>query len=254
MAIRRRASARQFAAVCVAGIAGLFLLLTMSGCLQTASTARTVTGSRRQVLVFAAASLTDVFAELARSFEAEQPGVELIFNFAGSQQLAQQLAQGAPADLFASADLMQMDAAIEAGRSSPDLLSPLATNSLILVAPGDNPAVIGGLSDLARPGVKIVLAAPEVPAGRYTDALFARAAANAELGPQFPGAVADNVVSFEQSVRAVLSKIRLGEADAGIVYTSDVATLPPGDVTVISPARRAERQRRICVRPHLGRP
>lgn len=159
--------------------------------------------------VFAAASLTDAFEELGRTFEADLPGVSVTFNFAGSQQLATQIVEGAPADVFASASGSQIDVVADA-----DLLAgepvEFATNRLeIAVEPG-NPKAVAGLSDLAREDVTVVLAAEEVPAGQY--AREALDAAGVRVTP----------VSLETDVRAVLTKVALGEADAGIVYASDI--------------------------------
>jgi molybdate transport system substrate-binding protein len=159
--------------------------------------------------VFAAASLTDAFEALGSAFEADHPGVSVTFNFAGSQQLATQIVEGAPADVFASASGSQVDVVADA-----DLLAgepvEFATNRLeIAVEPG-NPKAVAGLSDLARGDVTVVLAAEEVPAGQY--AREALDAAGVRVTP----------VSLETDVRAVLTKVALGEADAGIVYASDI--------------------------------
>ncbi len=175
-----------------------------------------------ELIVFAAASLTEAFDDLARQFELENPGVTVVLNLAGSQQLAHQLSQGAPADVFASADQEQMAAAIAVGRVKKGSQQPFAANELALITPVDNPAGLRTLSDLARPGLKLVLAAPEVPAGHYAGLFLDAAAADPGFGPIFQERVLANVVSYEENVRAVLSKVRLGEADAGIVYRSDV--------------------------------
>ena len=179
------------------------------------------------ITVFAAASLTDAFSELGRSFEAAHTQYQVRFNFAGSQQLAQQLAQGAPADVFASADERQMAVAIESGRVRRDAAQPFAHNELVVVTPAANPAGIDVLQDLAQPGVTLVLAAPLVPAGQYALEVLRRAS------PTFRDEVLANVVSYEQNVRAVLTKVALGEADAGIVYASDVGGAGAAGVHVI---------------------
>jgi molybdate transport system substrate-binding protein len=135
--------------------------------------------------------------------------------------LAHQLAQGAPADLFASADERQMHVATDAGRADPAAIRPFAANRLQVVLPQENRAGIAELNDLAIPGIKLVFADAAAPIGRYTQAMLANTAASTELSDGFEAAVAKNVVSYEQNVRAVLSKIVLDEADAGIVYQSD---------------------------------
>ncbi len=175
-----------------------------------------------ELIVFAAASLAEAFDELAHQFETDNPGMTVILNLAGSQQLAHQLSQGAPADVFASADENQMAAAIAVGRVQAGSQQRFAANELALITPVNNPAGLRTLSDLARPGLKLVLAAPEVPVGHYARLFLAAAGADPGFGPIFQERVLANVVSYEENVRAVLSKVRLGEADAGIVYRSDV--------------------------------
>jgi molybdate transport system substrate-binding protein len=171
--------------------------------------------------VFAAASLTDAFNELGRRLEQQNPGVRVRFNYAGSQQLVLQLQQGAEADVFASADGRWMRAAQEDG-----LLAGSATlfarNRLVVLVPGANPARVDALADLARPGLKIVLAAEAVPAGRYTRQALDRLAGAPGLPADYAFRVLANVVSEEDNVKAVVNKVELGEADAGFVYRSDV--------------------------------
>jgi molybdate transport system substrate-binding protein len=179
-------------------------------------------GGDRELVVFAAASLTEAFSEAAQQFELNNPGVTVVLNLAGSQQLAHQLSQGAPADVFASADEQQMEAAIKTDRVRSGSDQTFASNHLALIYPADNPAGLRTLSDLARPGLKLVLAAPEVPAGHYATLFLDAAGVDPGFGPIFRDGVLANVVSYEENVRAVLSKVRLGEADAGIVYASDV--------------------------------
>lgn len=180
--------------------------------------------SEGQVLdVYAAASLTDAFTELGQNFEAVEPRVQVRFNFAGSQALAQQLSQGSPADVFASANETQMGVAVEAGRVNETDTRIFAHNELVLVYPQDNPGQLTALEDLRRPGVRLILAAEAVPVGRYSQQFLSRA--DAVFGNDYLAAVQANVVSYEQNVRAVLTKISLGEGDAGIVYRTDAATV-----------------------------
>lgn len=155
-------------------------------------------------------------------FEAATPGVDVVLNLAGSQQLAVQLANGAPADLFASANEPQMQAAVQAGRVEEGAPQPFATNRLVIAVPADNPGAVFALADLATPGLKLVLADEAVPAGEYARQLLRNAAGASEYGAGFADAVLANVVSYEENVRSVLNKVLLGEADAGIVYTSDL--------------------------------
>ncbi len=175
-----------------------------------------------ELTVFAAASLTEAFSELARNFEATNPEVTVVLNFAGSQQLAQQLGQGAPADVFASANQRQMDVAIAAGRVAADAPQEFANNRLMVVVPADNPAGVATLADLAQADLKLVLAAEDVPVGAYSRNYLDRAVADGEFGSDYRERVLANVVSYEQTVKAVLTKVVLGEADAGIVYSSDI--------------------------------
>lgn len=183
--------------------------------------------------IFAAASLTEAFTEIGERFEAANSGIEVSISLAGSQQLAQQLSQGAPADVFASADNQQMENVIMAGRVNPGTDQPFAHNKLVLIMPGDNPGDIFDLGDLTKPGLKIVLADEAVPAGRYSLDMLARASEQDRFGEQFKLKVLNNVVSYEENVRAVLTKIILGEADAGIVYASDISGAQEEDITMI---------------------
>jgi molybdate transport system substrate-binding protein len=186
-----------------------------------------------ELIVFAAASLADVFTDLTQQFEADHPGVEVIINFAGSQQLAHQLSQGAPADVFASANHRQMEAAIGLGRVIEDEVIIFTGNRLVIIYPAGNPAGIRTLADLSNPGLKLLLAAPEVPAGAYALALLENLERDPSFEPAFRNDVLKNVVSYEENVRAVLSKVMLGEADAGIVYASDAAGKNADEVGII---------------------
>lgn len=167
--------------------------------------------STDEVVVFAAASLTEAFADIETAFEAAHPGVDVRLNFAGSQVLATQIVEGAHADVFASANAAQIERAREAGRAGAS--QSFAVNRLVVATPTDDPADIGRVEDLARPGVRVVLASPAVPAGDYARQSLRR------LGLE-EGVLA-NVVSNEDSVRGVVSKLVLGEADAGLIYASD---------------------------------
>lgn len=164
----------------------------------------------RELTVLAASSLTEVFTELGAALEAEED-VTVRFGFAGSQQLATQVVEGAPADVLATADRTQMDVVVDAGATAGDPQVFATTHLAVAVEPG-NPHGIGGLADLADPDLTLVLAAEQVPAGRYARELLA--AAGVDARPD----------SLETDVRAVLSRVALGEADAGIVYASDLVT------------------------------
>lgn len=172
--------------------------------------------NNNELIIFAASSLTDAFTELAAAFEAENEGVTVTLNFAGSSQLAAQLREGAPADVFASANERQMGVVVENGRISPPTVQPFATNQLTLITPADNPAGIASLADLAQPNLLLLLAAPSVPVRGYADQAIGTLPVDAQAQ------LYANVVSEEENVRQVAAKIALGEAEAGIVYTSDI--------------------------------
>jgi molybdate transport system substrate-binding protein len=158
--------------------------------------------------VFAAASLTDVFTDLGERFEAEHPGLDVQFNFAGSSALATQVTEGAPADVFASANEAQMAVVADAGLASDPQV--FAANVLQIAVPAGNPAGITGLADLGRQELTIAVCAPQVPCGAAAEDVFA--AAGVAAAPD----------TLEEDVRAALTKVELGEVDAALVYTTDV--------------------------------
>jgi molybdate transport system substrate-binding protein len=174
-----------------------------------------------EITVFAAASLTEAYQEIAEAFQTAYPKTSVLLNLAGSQQLAQQLAQGAPADVFASANIKQMGVAIEAERVTIGTHRIFAHNRLVIIVNKESPIAIERLEDLAKPDLKLVLAAKEVPVGAYT-LDFLDKAAQSNLGNTYREQVLGNVVSYEQTVKAVLTKVMLGEGDAGVVYSSDI--------------------------------
>ena len=186
------------------------LLGSMAGCSSSGAPATDVSSaSGGELLVFAAASLKATFTEIGSQFEDAHPGTAVRFNFAGSSDLVAQLQQGAPADLFASADTRNMDKA-----AADNLVSGtptgFATNSMVIAVPPDNPAGVGSFADLAGPGVQVVVCAPQVPCGAATEEVEANTGVT--LTP----------VSEESSVADVLGKVATGEADAGVVYVTDV--------------------------------
>jgi molybdate transport system substrate-binding protein len=160
------------------------------------------------VTVFAAASLTESFGTLGRRFEAAHPGVTVRFNFAASSALAESIAQGAPADVFASASAKTMESAVRGG----DAADPrtFARNVMAIAVPPDNPAGVAALADLAEPGVKLALCQEQVPCGATAKEVFAKAA------------LAVRPVTLGADVKAVLTAVQLGEVDAGVVYRTDV--------------------------------
>lgn len=174
-------------------------------------------GGRERIVVSAASSLTDAFTELASAFQASHGNAVVYLNFGGSSALAAQIIEGAPASVFASANEAQMDVVRDAGLASNP--APFTSNRLVLVVPSES--AIGSFDEIASSGVRLVLAGPDVPAGAYARAAIG--AASADYGASFVTDALGNVVSEEPNVRAVLTRVELGEADAGIVYATDAA-------------------------------
>jgi molybdate transport system substrate-binding protein len=173
------------------------------------------------VTVFAAASLTDAFREVAREFEGEHPNVSVVLSFGSSGQLRTQIVQGARADVFAVASPSETRRLRSDGiTAGPDRV--FARNRLVIIAPNGLSQPPRELADLARPGLSLVLAAQSVPAGQYAAEVIARASGDPELGPDFAARVDANVRSREPNVRQVAAKVALGQADAAIVYATDV--------------------------------
>ncbi|MDP9363282.1 MAG: molybdate ABC transporter substrate-binding protein [Chloroflexota bacterium] len=174
--------------------------------------------------VFAAASLTDAFGRIEADLEAANDGLDIAYNFAGSQALVTQLQEGAEADVFASANAAQMEAAVDNGSIVGEPVT-FVRNRLAIVVPADNPAGIEAPADLADDGIQVVLAQPDVPVGRYArESLCLMGQDETAFDDGFVDRVVGNVVSEEEDVRDVLARVQLGEADAGIVYVSDAAT------------------------------
>ena len=192
--------------------------------------------TRTSVTVFAASSLTEAFQEIARSYESQRQNTSVVLNFDGSQRLRTQLEHGARADVFASADWKQMDGLLQGGLSS-DYPVNFASNSLVFLlnanfaretqsgyTPGTEQPVSDTLKQirsLSAPGTRIVLAVKEAPAGRYSEELLDLIGQSPDLGVQVSQGIKSNIVSRETNVRSVTQKVALGEADAGIAYSTD---------------------------------
>ena len=172
----------------------------------------------QQLTVSAAASLTDAFKEIGPRFEAAKPGVTVRFNFAASDVLMQQIVQGAPVDVFVSADQETMNRGIDKKLLDTDTRHDFAANTLVLIVPAQNPPPVGGLADLGSPAVKRIAIGKtaSVPVGRYTKQALETAGLWASLEPRF--VQADNV-------RQVLDYVARGEAEAGFVYRTDAAIM-----------------------------
>ena len=212
----------------------LFLTITMllAGCaaptavptVAVTTVAPTATVEPQTLTVFAAASLTNAFGEIGKAFEAAHPGVSVKFNFGGSQTLRTQVEQGAEADVFASANAKEMEALVNGKFVAAESAQIFLTNQLVVIMPAKNPAGLAALTDLSKPGLKLVLAAKEVPVGNY--ALQVLDKLDTALGAGFKEQVLKNVVSYENDVKQVVAKVQLGEADAGLVYLSDTVAAP----------------------------
>jgi molybdate transport system substrate-binding protein len=198
--------------------------------IKTSVSSTQIPSGSRILTVLAAASLNESFTELGKLFETKNPGAKVSFNFAGSQQLAQQLDQGAEADVFASASTKYMDAAVTSKRVNKADSKTFVKNRLVVIFPKDNSAGFKELKDLAKPGIKLDLADKSVPVGQYTLDFLDKAVKDPGFDPQFKERVIKNVVSYEDNVKAVLTKVTLGEADAGVVYTTDISADAAGKV------------------------
>jgi molybdate transport system substrate-binding protein len=208
---------RRLAVTLLAGLVGLGLAACGSdradagnGGTASPSTAPSVSGD---ITVLAAASLTGSFTTLGSRFEAEHPGVKVTFGFAASSALASQITAGAPADVFASASTTTMDAVVAAGAAADP--TTFATNVMQIAVPPTNPGNVTGVGSLAAADVKTALCQPQVPCGMTAEEVFANAG------------VSVTPVTLEPDVKSVLSKVQLGEVDAGVVYLTDV--LAAGD-------------------------
>jgi molybdate transport system substrate-binding protein len=198
----------------VLAVAALGVTALAGACSGSTSTSATTTGTSPSpaapsaITVFAAASLKSAFNELAAQLEKEHPGTRVNFSFAGSSDLVTQLTQGAPADVFASADEANMTKAVDAGLVKDGPVN-FATNVLTIVTPPGNPKGVASFADLAKPGTEVVICAPQVPCGSATEKI--EKATGVTLSP----------VSEESAVTDVLGKIISGQADAGLVYVTD---------------------------------
>lgn len=206
----------------------LFTLLISTACTPQTTPAAPMAApaptkaSAKTLTVLAAASLTESFTELGKLFETQNPGVKLVFSYAGSQQLAQQLDQGVDVDVFASASPKYMDAAVTSKRVNKEDARTFVQNRLVVIFPKDNPAGLKTLKDLVKSGLKLDLADKTVPVGQYTLDFLDKAVKDPGFDAQFKDNVLKNVVSYEANVKAVVTKVSLGEADAGIVYVTDI--------------------------------
>lgn len=217
----------------------LFYLFIVISTILAACDRSNLGSESRTLTVYAAASLTDAFNEMGKSFAAEHPGVVVAFNFGGSQNLRTQIEQGANADVFASANTKEIDTLVNENFVAKGTPKVFLTNQLVVILPKDNPAGITSLEDLRKPGLKLVLAAEDVPAGQYARQILENL--NAQFGADYKDQVLANIASNEDNIRQAVTKVQLGEADASIVYVSDAIAVPelqkiaiPADVNVVA--------------------
>lgn len=206
MAIRQPVRRRSWSLGVAAGLLGTLA----AACGGPADSGSSESSGNGEVVVFVAASLADVFAELADAFASVEPDLQITINAAASSALATQIIEGAPADIFAAADPATMARLVDADATAgtPEVI---ATNRAQMVVAAQNPLGLGGLQDLVNDELVLVVCAPEVPCGAYALQIFAAAG------------IAPTPDSYEENVRAVMGKVAMGEADAGIVYATDIA-------------------------------
>lgn len=224
-----------------APVTALFLALVIAACssaaaspepgTQAPATAVSPTAARAsaapsaealELLVFGAASLRSVLADAEAAYEAASPGVQVTVSTDSSAALATQIQEGAPADVFLSADTKNPQALADGGFVAGAPVD-FAGNELTVIVPKDNPAGLASPADLAKPGIKVIAAGDEVPITKYATQLVANLAKQAGYPADFEAAYVANIASREDNVKAIVAKVELGEGDAGIVYVTDAA-------------------------------
>jgi len=176
----------------------------------------------KTVTVFAAASLTESLNQAKQSFERSHPGAEIRLNMAASSRCRLQIEQGAPADVFLSANTENMDPLVKAGLVGKPVI--FAHNRVLIITPKSNPGKISSPADLAKPGLKLVTCSPEVPIGKYTRIVIDKMNDSGDYGASYRAKVLANIASEEPNVKGIVAKVHLGEADAGVCYASDVTS------------------------------
>lgn len=211
----------------------LVVVIVLIGLIAFVFNAEITESDQVQMTVFVASSLTDVFLDVREQFEARYPNIEINYSFGGSSTLSTQIREGAPADIFASANIQQMSI-IEADGLLSDPSTFFAYNQLVIIVPSDNPANIASLDDLKRSNLRIITATEGVPIRTYIAVLLDQLAESSIFGSQFREAFLANIVSEELNVRDVVAKIALGEGDVAIVYQSDVTSDMADELMTIS--------------------
>ncbi|MGE3541271.1 MAG: molybdate ABC transporter substrate-binding protein [Candidatus Tectimicrobiota bacterium] len=230
MACNGRRGRRDWSTLAPGAWGCVLLCAVWLGVLMGTSVAQTPAAPTGELVVFAAASLTEPFNEIGRRLESLYPGLRVLYNFGGSPILRMQLEQGAQADVFVSADLAQLQVA-QSSHVVQGEAPVFVRNRLVVIVPRDNPKQLRSFQDLASPGLKLSLAAPKVPVGSYSRQALSKA--QADYGADFAARVLRNLASEEDNVKQVVTKVQLGEADAGIVYASDVTPRVSHDVRML---------------------
>jgi len=207
-------------------VPALALVLALAACATSPSPPESV-----ELTVYAAASLRNALEQVESAYETAAPGINLVIATDSSAALRTQIEQGAPADVFLSADIVNAQRLFDDGLVE-DGITFFAANTLVVIVPSDNPAAIGNPAGLAHEGVRIVAAGDEVPITRYATQVVDALAQLPDYPADFADAYAANVVSREDNVQAVVAKIGLGEGDAGIVYLTDA--LASGSVRLVN--------------------
>ncbi len=214
------------------------VIVLVSGCSTTeTSTTPTPTAapvSSTEIKVFAAGALNDVFTNISAQYEAEHPGVTITSDFDSSPNLETQIEQGAEADVFAAAAPSFMNNLKSEGYMNNSTIENFVSNKVAVIVPKNNKANITTLKDLATPGVHIIYGASSIPISNYATQVLNKMSNNSTYGADYKKNVMANVVSNETTVNFIVSKIALGEADAGFVYVSDVPSEYKDKVTVIT--------------------
>jgi len=209
-----------FRAVPATALLSLLLLTVAAGLLS--GTGSEESGGKTDLTLFAASSLTDLMEDVAHAFERRHPSIRVVRNYAASSRLALQIRHGIDADVFASAGRGPMKRLEEAGAVGPGAATIFAENRLVLIVPADNPSAVQRFTDVGRRQMKLAVAAPGVPARSYADEIVQSVAETRADRSGFLRRYRNNIVSEETNVRQVAARVALGEADAGIVYATDV--------------------------------
>ncbi|HNW81223.1 MAG TPA: molybdate ABC transporter substrate-binding protein [Methanoregulaceae archaeon] len=194
----------------------------LAAILLTGCTGNQAEPGKTELTVFAAASLTGALTDMAETYETSHPGIHVVLNFDGSQALRTQIEQGAYADVFLSANTKHLYALRDQGLMENSSIGLFAKNKLAVITPASNPGNMTTLADLARPGTRLVIGTKDVPVGDYARQILKKMGNDSTYGPSYTASVLANVISEETTVTGVVTKVQIGEADAGIVYESDI--------------------------------